>query len=179
MWKHGKDRLAGVLWLSWFGCEVCTLLKYRHELLCNWQVCKEDVLTGEIRASTEKYWVTGWQCDFPQFKTSIISVTRFVVMSISIFFRRRQLMFHKGDAVSVIIESTKIPMFFLKSQNSVLAVNSCFGWKITLETIHGSVSNSLKDETANEFPSSEDYNTLGWVTSVIHLQKELIKVALT
>lgn len=171
MWKHGK---ACVLWLSWFGCEVCTLLKYRHELLCNWQICKEDVLTGEIRASTEKYWVTGWQCDFPQFKTvSFQSQGLWLCPSIFSFVEGswRLKIFHKGDAVSVIIESTEIPIFFLKSQNSVLAVNSCFGWKIILETIHGSVFNSLKDEMANEFSSSEAYTTLGWVTSVIHLQE--------
>lgn len=61
-------------------------------------------------------------------------------------------------------------MFSLQSQNSVLAVvaERSF-WR------HGSFSSSLKagNEMANEFPSSADYTALGWVTSVIHLQKEL------
>lgn len=67
-------------------------------------------------------------------------------------------------------------MFSLKSQNNVLDVNSFYRWKIILETIHGSVSNSLKDEVTNEFPSCADYTALGWVTSVFHIQKELTKV---
>lgn len=67
-------------------------------------------------------------------------------------------------------------MFSLKSQNIVLDVNSSYSWKIILETIHGSVSNSLKDEMTNEFPSCADYTALRWVPSVIHIQKELTDV---
>lgn len=134
--------------MTWFGCEECTFLKYRHELFCNWKMYKEEVLTGEIRASTEKYWVIGWQCDFPQFKNSISSMTRYVVMSISTFFHRRQMMSKdvpQRKSKWVLLIGLRFPLFSLKSQNSVLAVNSCFSWKKLLETIHGSVSNNLKD----------------------------------
>lgn len=59
---------------------------------------------------------------------------------------------------------------FAKPEQSVLAVNGCFAWKIILEAFYDSVSNSLKDEMANELPSSVDYAVLGWVANVIHLQ---------